>query len=39
MRTLRKVMIEGFKSIAKAGLELRDLNVAIGANGFEKLKR
>ena len=39
MRTLRKVRNEGFKSIAKAELELRDLNVAIGANGSGKLKR
>jgi predicted ATPase len=36
MRTLRKVSIEGFKSIARAELELGDLNVVIGANGAGK---
>jgi len=36
MRTLRKVKIEGFKSIASAELELGDLNVVIGANGSGK---
>jgi predicted ATPase len=36
MRTLRKVTIEGFKSIANAELELGDLNVVIGANGAGK---
>jgi len=36
MRTLRRVRIEGFESIAKAELELRDLNVVIGANGSGK---
>lgn len=36
MRTLRKVRIEGFKSIAKSELELGDLNVVIGANGSGK---
>lgn len=36
MRTLRKVKIEGFKSIASAELELGDLNVIIGANGSGK---
>ena len=33
MRTLRRVKIEGLKSIASAELDLRDLNVVIGANG------
>lgn len=36
MRTLRKVAIKGFKSIASAEIELRDLNVVIGANGSGK---
>ncbi len=36
MRTLRRVQIEGFKSIASADLELNDLNVIIGANGSGK---
>lgn len=36
MRTLRKVKIEGFKSIASAELEFGDLNVIIGANGSGK---
>ena len=36
MRTLRKVKIVGFKSIASAELELGDLNVIIGANGSGK---
>jgi predicted ATPase len=36
MRTLRKVTIEGFKSIASAELTLADLNVVIGANGSGK---
>lgn len=36
MRTLRKVQIRGFKSIASAEIELRDLNVVIGANGSGK---
>jgi predicted ATPase len=36
MRTLRKVKIKGFKSIASAEIELRDLNVVIGANGSGK---
>jgi predicted ATPase len=36
MRTLRKVKIEGFKSIASAELTLDDLNVIIGANGSGK---
>lgn len=36
MRTLRKVNIEGFKSIAKQTLELNDLNVVIGPNGSGK---
>lgn len=36
MRTLRKLKIEGFKSIASAELNLGDLNVIIGANGSGK---
>lgn len=36
MRGLRKVRIEGFKSIACAEIELGDLNVVIGANGSGK---
>jgi len=36
MQTLRKVKIEGFKSIASAKLMLGDLNVVIGANGSGK---
>ena len=36
MRTLRKLQIKGFKSIASAEIELRDLNVVIGANGSGK---
>ncbi len=36
MRTLRKVKIEGFKSIESAELTLGDLNVVIGANGSGK---
>ena len=36
MKTLRKVKIEGFKSIANAELKLGDLNVVIGANGSGK---
>lgn len=36
MRTLRKIKIEGFKSIANAELKLGDLNVVIGANGSGK---
>lgn len=36
MKTLRKVKIEGFKSIASAELTLGDLNVVIGANGSGK---
>ena len=36
MKTLRKVKIEGFKSIEKAELMLGDLNVVIGANGSGK---
>jgi predicted ATPase len=36
MRTLRKVKIEGFKSIASAEVTLFDLNVVIGANGSGK---
>jgi predicted ATPase len=36
MRAIRKIKIEGFKSIARAELELSDLNVVIGANGSGK---
>lgn len=36
MKTLRKVKIEGLKSIESAELELGDLNVVIGANGSGK---
>jgi predicted ATPase len=36
MQTLRKVKIEGFKSIESADLTLGDLNVVIGANGSGK---
>lgn len=36
MKTLRKVKIEGFKSIASAELMFGDLNVVIGANGSGK---
>lgn len=36
MRTLNRVVIEGFKSIENAELELGDLNVLIGANGSGK---
>jgi predicted ATPase len=36
MKTLRKVKIEGFKSIENAELKLGDLNVIIGANGSGK---
>jgi predicted ATPase len=36
MLTLRKLAVEGYKSIARADIELRDLNVVIGANGSGK---
>lgn len=36
MKTLRKVKIEGFKSIESTELMLGDLNVVIGANGSGK---
>lgn len=36
MKTLRKVTVEGFKSIKKAEIPLGDLNVVIGANGSGK---
>jgi predicted ATPase len=36
MKTLRKVKIEGFKSIKRTELDLADLNVVIGANGSGK---
>jgi predicted ATPase len=36
MKTLRKVKVEGFKSIESAELKLGDLNVIIGANGSGK---
>jgi predicted ATPase len=35
-RTLRWIGIEGFTSIYEAGVELRDLNVLVGANGAGK---
>jgi predicted ATPase len=36
MKTLRKVKIEGFKSIENTELQLGELNVVIGANGSGK---
>lgn len=36
MQTLRKVRVEGFKSIASAEVSLGRLNVIIGANGSGK---
>ncbi len=36
MITLKKIAVEGYKSIAKAEVELRDLNVIVGANGSGK---
>jgi predicted ATPase len=36
MITLNSIAIEGYKSIAKAEVELRDLNVIVGANGSGK---
>ncbi|MFA7606893.1 MAG: AAA family ATPase [Rhodocyclaceae bacterium] len=36
MKTLRKITIDGFKSIEHAELALGDLNVVIGANGSGK---
>jgi predicted ATPase len=36
MKTLRKIQVKGFKSIASTELMLRDLNVVIGANGSGK---
>jgi len=36
MKTVRKLKIEGFKSMALADIELRDMNVVIGANGSGK---
>lgn len=36
MKTLHRIEIEGFKSIAQTTLELGDLNVVIGANGTGK---
>lgn len=36
MKTLRKIQVKGFKSIASAELMLGDLNVVIGANGSGK---
>lgn len=36
MKTLHRVEIEGFKSIAHTSIELGDLNVVIGANGAGK---
>ncbi len=36
MRTLRKVKIKGFKSIADAEISFNDLNIIIGSNGSGK---
>ena len=36
MPAVEKITIEGFKSIAKAEVELRPVNVLIGANGSGK---
>src|SRR5262245_54585779 len=36
MDTLRRVILKGFKSIKEMDLELRPLNVLIGANGAGK---
>src|SRR6266478_1088995 len=36
MITLRRVVLKGFKSIKEMDLELRPLNVLIGANGAGK---
>lgn len=36
MQTLRRIRIEGFKSIASAEIALRDLNIVVGANGSGK---
>lgn len=36
MKTLHRVQIKGFKSIAQADITLRELNVVIGANGSGK---
>ena len=36
MATLQRVMLKGFKSIREMDLELRPLNVLIGANGTGK---
>lgn len=36
MKLLGRIEIEGFKSIARANIELGDLNVVIGANGSGK---
>ena len=36
MQTLRRIRIEGFKSIALADIALRDLNIVVGANGSGK---
>lgn len=36
MKTLRKIKIEGFKSIENTEIKLDDLNVVIGANGSGK---
>lgn len=33
MKTLRKVTVDGFKSVEHAEAELGNLNVVIGANG------
>jgi len=36
MKVLRKIKVEGFKSMESAELDLGDLNVVIGANGSGK---
>jgi predicted ATPase len=36
MRTLKRLTIEGFKSIESTSLPLHDLNVIIGSNGSGK---
>ena len=36
MATLKKIEIQGYRSIKKATLEIRKLNVLIGANGAGK---
>ena len=36
MATLKKIVIKGYRSIKDASLELKSLNVLIGANGAGK---